>query len=443
MPWKKNISNPAPNSVQEPIARSEKDIGDNRATHVRRDKDLQKDPTISLYDIDETILLHLEHLQLQVVDAGKQIKVPVFYGSPERWVSAQRDGYIRDKQGKLILPAMILKRTNSENDASLQFFNRYLNSPVMKLYSQKNQYTKFAALVGQNIPVNEIYNVVVPSHMVLTYHFIIWTEYVEQMNQLVEAIQFNTKDYWGSTKGFRFRTRVDSYGHTVEIQANEDRVVKTEFDLVTHGYILPDSMTKLEKHHMTTAKYFTPKKIVMGMEVVATDYNMEKLNSNREKWRNKNYPNLQADVPIPAPPISVNTDIVDNSGAPGIKVDNSPLFLRIVPVPTTQAAGGQEGDMSYDSEYFYIRLNKEWKRVAISEFTQVCEDDVPLTGTEGSTTYNDKFFYIYSNKMWRKVAISEINLTTYGQTGNVMYDTEYFYIYTSGTWRRVAISAIT
>ena len=125
--WRGDIQNPVPNSVQEPIARSEKIIADNRAEQVRRDTDTQKDFTITLYDIDETILTHLEQLQLQVEDVGKKVKVPIYYGSPEKWTSAQRDGYLRDQQGKLILPAIVLKRTSSENDQSLQFFNRYLN----------------------------------------------------------------------------------------------------------------------------------------------------------------------------------------------------------------------------------------------------------------------------------------------------------------------------
>lgn len=311
--WKGNIANQAPNDVQEPIERSEKFIGDNRAKEIRRDTDTQKNFTVSLYDIDETILIHLEHLQLQVEDVGKQVKVPIFYGSQERWVSAQKDGYMRDKQGKIILPAMILKRTTTAPDETLQFFNRYIDTPVIKMYSEKNQYTKFSMLIGKNIPVNEVYNLVVPSHVILTYKFIIWTAYVEQMNKLVETLQFNTKDYWGSKKGFRFRTKIDNFGHTVELQSNEDRVVKTEFDLITHGYILPDTMTKLDKHQMTTKKSFTPKKLVMGIEVVSTDYDLKILDKNREKWTRPDYVNLQADTVIPGTPVSLDTSIVDNS----------------------------------------------------------------------------------------------------------------------------------
>ena len=209
MSWQGNKLNPAPNNERESILRSEKPISDNRALHVRRDTDTQKNITIGLYDIDETILYFLEKLNLQVTDNGTLVKVPIFFGSPEIWTAARRDGYLRDKQGKIMLPVMTLKRTSSETDETLQYFNRYLQSSVMKKYSTKNKYTQFSILSGQNAPINEVYNIVFPSHMTMTYHFIIWTEYVEQMNKLVETIQFNTRDYWGSPKGFRFRTRIE------------------------------------------------------------------------------------------------------------------------------------------------------------------------------------------------------------------------------------------
>lgn len=307
--WKGDITNPVPNEIREPDNRADKVIGDNRAYQVRRDTDVQKNFTISLYDIDETILDHLKNLNLQVEDAGQMIGVPTFFGSPEQWTSAQRDGFLRDKQGKLLLPAIVLKRTTSENDQTLQFFNRYLNTPAIKLYSEKNKYTQFNLLVRQDAPVHEVYNIIVPSHVVLTYHFVIWTEKVDQMNDLVLKFQFNTKDYWGSKRGFRFRTRIESFGHTVEIQSGDDRLVKTEFDLTTHGYVLPDSIVRLEAEEMTTKKFFTPKKLVMGAEFAGTTENIAKLDRNREKWNNPNYPNLQADVPIPAPDIIISNSV--------------------------------------------------------------------------------------------------------------------------------------
>ena len=326
--WKGDIKNFAPNSVKESIERSEKFITNNdpaafisndRAEQVRRDTDSQKNFTITLYDIDETILTQLQQLQIQVTDVGKRVAVPIFFGPPERWVSAQRDGFMRDKQGKIILPCMILKRSNSENDSSLMFFNRYLDTQAMKLYSEKNKYTQFNALTGQNAPVNEVYNVVVPKHMILSYHCIVWTAYVEQMNEVMQTIVFNTQDYWGSKNGFRFRVQVDGgYAHNVEISAGDERMVRTEFDLTTHGYILPDTATYLERHKMTTQKRMTPKKFIIGMEVVKTEFDLSQEASNAEKWHNPNYPNLRYDTIIPPPGVSVDTNIQDSSFFPQV-----------------------------------------------------------------------------------------------------------------------------
>ncbi|HOT88110.1 MAG TPA: hypothetical protein PLC59_00575 [Bacteroidales bacterium] len=455
--WQGNIKNPAPNAVKETIERSEKFITDNdptafvsnnRAEQVRRDKDNQKDFTITFYDIDETILTHLQRLQIQITDIGKRVNVPIFFGPPERWVSAQRDGYIRDKQGKIMQPAMIIKRSNSENDQSLMFFNRYLDTPSIKLYSEKNKYTKFSALTGQNAPVNEIFNVLVPKHMILTYHCIVWTALVEQMNEVIQTILYNTQDYWGSKKGFRFRVNIEgNYTHNIEIQSGDERSVKTEFDLRTHGYILPDTVTHLERHKMTTQKRMTKKKFIMGIEVVKSDFELSQQLNYQEKWRSPKYPNLRYDTVIPEPGITVDTTIKDNSfleAGPhvGIKVDNSPLFLRIVPVPTSQNAGGQDGDISYDDKYLYVHIDHQWKWVAISEFTNSCEDGMPLFGTPGSIEFNNNFFYIYSKGMWRKVALSEFGSGANGHPGDVMFDTNYFYLFTGGQWKRVALASL-
>lgn len=447
MPWKGDITNPAPNPVQEPIERSEKNVFVNRAEQVRRDTDSQKNFTITLEDIDDTILKQLEHLQLQVTDAGKEIKVPTYYGSPERWVSAQRDGYMRDKQGKILLPAIVFKRNTTATDDTLKMFNRNLVVPVRQTYSSKNQYTKFSVLAGQNAPVAEVYNTVVPSHVLLTYHFIIWTAYVAQMNKLTESLRMATSNipYWGTSDGFRFRAKVDSFAHTVELEAQGERIVKTEFDMEVHGYLLPDMMTELDRHKMTTQKQMTPKKFVMGLEVVRTGFDaFSNINENGEKWRNPNYPNLKYGVPIPPPGVTLDTTINDESFLPtgkwsGIKVDNSPLFLRVVPVPISPDQYAQDGDMSYDSQYFYFRTNHKWTRAAISEFTNACIDNAPLTGNEGAIEYNTSFFYIYSKGQWRRVPVSAVDLGN-GTDGDIMYDSKYLYIYTDGTWIRMAVS---
>ncbi len=326
MAWTGDPNNPVPNIgnvkgdlsqeiAQQSLNLSEKKTDVNRAHQTRRDTDKQKDNTVSILDIDTAIMKQLEKFQMTVTDEGNQIKVPFYFASPEKWKSIQRDGVIRDYNGKMILPAVVLERTSSEKDDQMMMFNRYLNYPVIQLHSEKNRYTKFNILIGQNAPVNEVYDIIMPKHMIFTYHFILWTEYIEQMNTLVEKFSFNTGDYWGDLRGLRFRTKMESISHAVELQVDTDRLVKSEFDLTVNGYILPDAMDKLAGKQMTAQKFFTPKKLIMGQETVMTEFNpVAPLPENAEKWRNQNYPNLQKDVPI-IPPPTVQGNPLNTSGS--------------------------------------------------------------------------------------------------------------------------------
>lgn len=325
MAWKGDPTNKVPNignvnsDVGQAVAQqsevlSEKKTDINRADEPRRDTDKQKDNTVRLIDIDTAIFQHLEKIQIQVIDDGNRIKVPIYYASPEKWKAIQKDGVIRDYNGKMILPAIVLQRVNSEKDMANAMFNKYLTYSVMKRYSEKNRYTPFSVLIGQEAPINEVYDVTMPDHMTFTYHFIIWTEYVEQMNAVVEKINFETEDYWGDLRGLRFRTRIDSFSHTIELQVDQDRIVKSEFDLIVRGYLLPDVNYKLGGVNATNRKWMTPKKIVMGTETVATDFRIETLDENREKWRNWKYPNLPKDAVIPPPPV-VPPTIIQTTGS--------------------------------------------------------------------------------------------------------------------------------
>ncbi len=306
MAWKGDPNNPVPNFIQAPkFVESEKSTFINRAEQVRRDPDTQKNFTVGLEDIDDALFLQLSKFQLTVTDNGQQVKVPISYSNPEKWKSIQKDGYMRDYQGKLILPAVVLKRTSSEKDPALMMFNRYLNYTVLRKYSQKNQYTPFSVLIGQTVPINDVYDVRMPDHMLFTYHCIIWAEYNSQVNEIVERLNYESEDYWGDLKGLRFRTEIPSFAHTIELQVDQDRMVKAEFDMKVHGYLLPDIITTFQGTKNTTQKRFTPKKVVIAAEVVATDFDISSLNEeNREKNRNQNYPNLPADEVIPPPPVT-------------------------------------------------------------------------------------------------------------------------------------------
>lgn len=384
--WKGNTNNPVPNTVQESPAVSEAKSDINRAHEVRRDQDDQKNFTVLLQDVDEAILNHLNGLSLSVIDAGQVVKVPVYIGSPDRWKSIQIDGYFRDYTGNIILPAIVFKRDNTEKDKDMMTFNRYLRYPTLKKYSQKNRYTPFNTLIGQNVPVNDVFDVVMPDHMIFTYKFMIWTEKVSQMNKLVEAINFAAEDYWGDKRRFKFRTKIDSFVHTIELNAGESRMVRTEFDLISRGYILPP---EFDGKQSTMRRRLTPKKIVLGLEVVRSDFDFnDAAKEQREKWRNTNYPNLPKDEDIPAPPVSVWNDIKDGSSYSlagdildafnSVKLPDNILDtggtgassgVSWKTAPASPTDYGEAGWMAYDSSYLYVYASGKWRRVPISQFS--------------------------------------------------------------------------
>ena len=262
-PTAKISVNPAPNSVSHGPEMAQMKVEENRAQNIRRDKDKQKDFSITLMDVDATIINYLDKtISPTVTDAGRLVKVPTNYASPERWKAIKKDGYMRDKQGKIQCPAIVFRRPTMQRNDNLITLNRYLQYPTVRMFSEKNQYDKFSLMTGFK-PVKEIYSVAMPDHVIINYDFIIWTELVEQGNGIVERINFSTEDYWGDKRKFMFRTSISDYNFEVEVSADSDRIVKTTFSMMVYAYLLPD---RYENYKSVVKKAFTNRKIVFNVE---------------------------------------------------------------------------------------------------------------------------------------------------------------------------------
>ena len=220
---------------------------------------------IGLRDIDETIVYYFNNvIKPSVVQNGRRINVPILYGSPERWAAVQKDGFYRDKNGKIQTPLIMFKRDNIEKNRQLG--NKLdANLPnnfgiFKKKFSKKNVYDKFSALTNRN-PVDEYYGVIIPDYVNITYSCVIFTEYVEQMNKIVESINFASDAYWGDPERFNFRAMIDSYATTTEMVQGQDRMIKTNFTISLLGHIVPDtintSIANMNKFYSKSAVKFT------------------------------------------------------------------------------------------------------------------------------------------------------------------------------------------
>ena len=227
---------------------------------------------IGLRDIDETIVYYFNNvIKPSVIQNGKRINVPILYGSPERWKAVQADGYYRDKNGKIQTPLIMFKRDSIEKNRSLG--NKLdANNPnnfaiFQKGYSKKNVYDRFSALTNRD-EVKELYGVIIPDYVDITYSCIIFTEYVEQMNKIVESINFASDAYWGDPEKFNFRAMIDSYTTTTEMNQGQDRTVKTSFQIKMMGHIVPDSInTSIANMN----KFYSKSAVKFGLEVAGTE----------------------------------------------------------------------------------------------------------------------------------------------------------------------------
>ena len=244
----------------------------NRGTDYSMKNDTVKDISIGLEDIDSAIMHYFNNvIKPNVIQNGQQIAVPVIYGSPERWKSVQADGFYRDNSGRLMVPLIMFKRENIEKNRTLgnklDGNNAHLYQVVGSKYNSRNAYDAFDVL-NNRTPSEQYYITVVPDYVTLTYNCIIFTDFVEQNNKIVEAVQWASDSYWGDPNRWKFRASIDTFATTTLLENNTDRAAKSTFTIKVNGYIIPDSVNKT----LATArgKFYTKAQIVFDYETTGS-----------------------------------------------------------------------------------------------------------------------------------------------------------------------------
>ena len=242
----------------------------NRALNTSFVGDTVKPFSVGIQDIDEAVFYYFQNvIQPSVTQNGNRLPVPVIYGSPEKWKSYQKDGYYRDQKGKIMAPLIMFKRTDlTKNRAianKLDANNPNLIQVFTKKYTQRDAYSNFKVL-NNRIPQQEYYAVVMPDYVTVTYEVAVFTYYVEQLNKIVEAMEYASDAYWGNPERYQFKAMIDSFGFQTELAQNDDRIVRSTFSVKLNGYIVPEVLQK----DITALKKFSNKtKIIFSVE--ATD----------------------------------------------------------------------------------------------------------------------------------------------------------------------------
>lgn len=239
----------------------------NRAYEISQKRDTDVNVAIGIKDIDEAVMYYFQNvIKPSVTQNNIRRDVPVIYGSPERWKSVQADGYYKDFQGKIQVPLIMFKRDSIDRNRDLgnKLDGNRVNNLVLvqRRFSRRNVYDNFAALTNR-VPEKEFIVAFPPDYITLTYSCIIFTDFVEQMDKLVEAINFASDSYWGDPSKFQFRARIDSYSTQTALEIGQDRAVKSTFNIVMNGYVIPDS---INREVASANRLFSTTQVVFGLE---------------------------------------------------------------------------------------------------------------------------------------------------------------------------------
>ena len=218
-----------------------------RSNQISRRDDTAQNLTPGIHDIDKAVLYYFREIIRPVVSVnGEQVAVPVEYANPEKWKAVQKDGLYRDKEGRRQLPVILFKRDSLEKNRAVTSkvdanypHNLYITGK--QTYSSRNQYRRYGRLKNQ-VPEQAYILTVVPDYVKITYTCVILTDYVSQMNPIVEAINYASDSFWGPKDQFKFQSFVDSFKTDMVTGDSEDRAVKTDFTLKLNGYIVPDTV---------------------------------------------------------------------------------------------------------------------------------------------------------------------------------------------------------
>ena len=250
-----------------------RDLIPNRANQVRRDNDTIKTPKCTIEDVDFAIISYIRDvLRLQVTENGQMIDVPVMYANGEKWAQVQAKGYMRDRKGKIMTPVLSIRRGSVVERDTLKGLG-VNNNPAGNDYVFQNKHSvenRYSRFTTQHLTKRkkEYYLSPVPEFIDVSYELLLWTEYTEQMNSLVEQILPTNGFAYGTT--FKFPVFMSDVSFDTTNATGEDRVVRATIPLVCKASLL----MPYELQQSNFQKRFSVKKVNFGNETTSFDVNV-------------------------------------------------------------------------------------------------------------------------------------------------------------------------
>ena len=232
--------------------------------------------SIGLKEIDTAVINHIRNIMKPVVrESNEIIKVPVMYGNEERWKSVRGRGVLRDKNGVVILPVIVIKRTSltMNPDMPLSFDNDVRGKFITVVrsssgWSKNNRYDRFSVLTGQK-PVEEFIKTGMPDFVICSYSIVMMTAFMEQMNDLNTIMVEHLETYWGDSNSYRFLSALSGdISNEVQMESDGERLVRNELGLEIKGYMIPEFTDNIFGKTAEAGRGYTPKKVVFSETIL-------------------------------------------------------------------------------------------------------------------------------------------------------------------------------
>jgi len=203
---------------------------------------------IGLKEIDTAIIGHMNNIMKpRVKESNEMVKVPVLYGNEERWKSVRGRGTLRDRNGAIILPVIVIKRTSLAFDEAMPMsFDMDVQGKFISVirsstgWSKNNRYSRFNVLTGKK-PTQEFIKTGMPDFVTCEYTIVMMTSYMEQMNDLNTLMIEHLETYWGDQTSYRFLTGLGGgISNEEQMESQGERLIRNEFSMTVKGYMIPE-----------------------------------------------------------------------------------------------------------------------------------------------------------------------------------------------------------
>lgn len=153
---------------------------------------------ITIETVDQAVFDWFDiDVNVHVESPGQEIKkVPVVFASGERWATARDERGIRDKNGLLILPIISVRRTGIDRSQSMTalgieerrlVISRVINDKTNVVQNAMSS-REISARSTKDKVIHEVISVPFPDSFVTTYEVVVQTQYITQMNEVLEKI---------------------------------------------------------------------------------------------------------------------------------------------------------------------------------------------------------------------------------------------------------------